>query len=378
MASTSSSNAHGDSPEERVANPVTPPRTGPLPDDQLTGWEGGPNPITALCEYNVAGNWELPRGTKRFVLGGSRSCTIAIPDRGLSATHCLLERRADKIRLYDEHSTHGTFVRGYKITDADLNPGDTFTPRPITLIAMNDEMRLHRPVLGEIVGVGFTPSADWLMIEAAGSWSHLLITGESGCDQERLARAIHAMSLRRTRQIVEIATIPEDRAAQVAIVKQASKTKTTIVLTVPAGQPPLDPTFSSMLYSADYGVRVIILAPSAKVARRALTEDLVSQMHHVMLPPLADRRLEIDQLMDRMLADRRSTQRTADLTRVNQEALRAWGWPGNLVELRQIAEGIAAHTELGGLRPAGKAVGRPHQSLQRHFARIGLSFPLFG
>jgi len=76
--------------------------------------------------------------------------------------------------------------------------------------------------------------------------------------------------------------------------------------------------------------------------------------------------------------ERKATQRTADLTRTNQAALRAYDWPGNLAELRQIAAGIAAHTALGGLRPAGKALGRPHQTLQRHFARVGLEFPLFG
>lgn len=369
------------------SSPATPARTAPLPEDQLAGWNGGPDPITWIREYDAPEEWELPRGTQRewelprdkklLTLGGSRSCDITIPDRGLSSTHCLLERRADKIRLHDQQSTNGTFVRDYKITNADLIPGDTFTPAPITLIAMNDVMVVHRPTLVEIVGIRSTPSPDWLMMQAASSRGHLLITGEPGCDQERLARAIHAMSLRRAQQIMELATIPTDRAEQIAIVKQASRTKTTVVLAITAGKAAFDPEFASMLHSASYGVRAIVLAPTPEVARRAITEPVVSQMQHVPLRRLADRTGEIDQLLDRILAERQAAQRTADLTRANQAALRAYDWPGNLAELRQIAEGIAAHAALGGLRPAGKALGRPYQTLQKHFARVGLVFPLF-
>lgn len=367
------------SPPELRASPVTPVRTGPLADEQLTGWDGGPDPITALREYDGAGEWELPRDIKRFALGGSRSCDISIPGRGLSATHCLLERRANKIRLYDQDSTHGTFVRDRRTEgSADLNPGDTFAPRPITLIAMNDEMRQQRPTLVEIVGTGFPPSPDALMIEAATSSGPILITGEPGCEQEQLARAIHAMSLRRTQEIVEVAKLPEDRSAQIALVKQASKAKTTVVLSLDPDGPPLDPVFSSMLWSTSYGVRVIALARTAEIARDALTEALVAQMRHVLLRPLAYRTVEIDQLLDRMLAERNATQRTADLSRTNRAALRGYDWPRNLAELRQIAEGLTAHAATGGLRPAAKLLGRPHQSLGNHFARVGLTFPLFG
>jgi DNA-binding NtrC family response regulator len=125
-------------------------------------------------------------------------------------------------------------------------------------------------------------------------------------------------------------------------------------------------------------VRVIALARTAEIARGALTEALVAQMRHVLLRPLAYRTVKIDQLLDRMLAERNATQRTADLTRTNRAALRAYDWPRNLAELRQIADGLAAHAATGGLRPAAKFLGRPHQSLGNHFARVGLTFPLFG
>jgi DNA-binding NtrC family response regulator len=127
-----------------------------------------------------------------------------------------------------------------------------------------------------------------------------------------------------------------------------------------------------MLFSPTYGVRVIVLARDMQVARSSLPEEVVVPMLHVGLRPLAYRTVEIDQLMDRRLAEQGSKLRTADLSRENQNALRTYHWPGNLAELRQIADGIAAHATHGSLRAAAKAMARAHQTLAGQFARVGL------
>ncbi|TMQ07692.1 MAG: FHA domain-containing protein [Deltaproteobacteria bacterium] len=45
------------------------------------------------------------------------------PGRGLSARHCLLERRGRKLLLRDLDSSHGTFVRQRKLEgSAELSP----------------------------------------------------------------------------------------------------------------------------------------------------------------------------------------------------------------------------------------------------------------
>ena len=187
-------------PLSSPATLVTPVQTPPQPDDQFVGWDSGPDPITALCEYGVVGDWELRRDVAEFTLGGSSKCAIPIPGRGLSARHCYLERRLQRLRLHDLNSTHGTFLRDRKLEGpADLSPGDTFTPRPMTLVCMNDEMRQHRPILFEILGAGATRSPDWVMVQAVTGSGPLLLTGEPGCGLGRLAHAIHAMSLRRNR-----------------------------------------------------------------------------------------------------------------------------------------------------------------------------------
>jgi len=132
-----------------------------------------------------------------------------------------------------------------------------------------------------------------------------------------------------------------------------------------------------MLWSTSFGVRVIVLARTEKIARDAVGEELVGQMRHVRLRQLAYRSSEIDQLLDGMLAAKQAPFRAADLTRENQAALHAHDWPMNLTELRQLADDLIAHSTHGNLRKAGKQAGRSHSSLGRDFQRAGLTFPLF-
>jgi hypothetical protein len=354
---------------------VTPTRTPPLPN-RFLGWNAGPDPITAICEYNVAGDWELRRDLVELSIGGSSKCTISVPGRGLSARHCLLERRARKLRLHDLDSSHGIFVRERRLEgSADLSPGDMFTTHPMTFVCLNDEMRQHRPTVFEILGSGAIRSPDWVMVQAATGSEPMLLTGKAGCDLDRLARAIHAMSSRRNRMSVEVATVPPEGAAQVALAEQAFQTS--LILPLGHDDAPLDPDFVSTLFDASGGVRLIALASSPDIARRALTDAKVELMQHVPVRALAYRNGEIHKLLDRQCTERAFHLRADDLTPVNQDALKTYHWPGNFAELRDIADAIIAHATLGGLRPAAASLGVSRQKLSRRLARVGLNLPLF-
>jgi hypothetical protein len=351
----------------------TPARTAPLVEAQRGAWFEGADPVTALHVYDGALEFECPGGAQQLTIGASGKCTISLP--GLSAKHCLLEHRGDRLRLLDMHSTHGMYYQDRRVQDITVVPGDTFTLPPFTFLVLNDEMRKHRPTIVDIVGTGSAPSPDKLLIEAVRGSSNLIVTGEANSDLDQLAATIHAVSLRRKQNIVEISEVPDDRAKQRALVESAARS--TLVIFVAIGQGRLDPTFCSMVRSPTYHVRVIVLAPSIDVARDTLGRDAVDQMQHVWVRPLLLRSTEIDRLLDRAF-ERHSTLRVANLTPANLAALRAHDWPDNLAGLRRMAAMILAHAAHHGLRPAAKSLGMAASTLHSQLVRVGLSFPLFG
>jgi hypothetical protein len=183
--------------------------------------------------------------------------------------------------------------------------------------------------------------------------------------------------LLRSRNAVEVRSLAPERAAQVALVKQASHSS--LILHLGDEDVPLDPHVASMLLEVSSGVRLIALASSVDIARRALTGARIERMQHIEVRPLAYRAGEISKLLDHRFAEADLPRRTADLTPANQEALRAYDWPGNFAELREIADAIVAHDTRGGLRPAAASLGMSsHKKLVRRFDRVGLGLPLFG
>jgi serine phosphatase RsbU (regulator of sigma subunit)/pSer/pThr/pTyr-binding forkhead associated (FHA) protein len=60
------------------------------------------------------------------VVGRSSDCQIIINNRNVSRRHARIARVAGQYRLTDLNSTYGTFVRGARITEHALKPGDRF------------------------------------------------------------------------------------------------------------------------------------------------------------------------------------------------------------------------------------------------------------
>jgi transcriptional regulator of acetoin/glycerol metabolism len=236
-------------------------------------------------------------------------------------------------------------------------------------------MRQHRPTLFEILGSGAVRTPDWVMVESAKGSGPMLLTGKAGCDLDRLAHAIHAMSARRNRKPVEVTTVPPEGEGQVALADQAFLTS--LILPLGPEDAPLDPDFVSKLFDARRGIRLLALAPSPSIARRALTDANVELMQHIPVRALAYRTGEIYQLLDRQFTERAFHRSVDDLTPVNQDALKKYHWPGNFAELRKTADAIIAHDTLGGMRPAARSLGMSRQKLTRHLARVGLATPLF-
>jgi hypothetical protein len=219
-----------------------------------------------------------------------------------------------------------------------------------------------------------TPSPSDLIV-AAVHGAHILITGDPGSDQLELARIIHAMSRNRSRQPVEIDSIPEERAKQSDLIKHEAA-RSTLVLTLTSGRP-IDPMFVSMLFSPSFQVRVIVLARLFDVARKALGIQQLQAMQHVALRPLALRSEAIPRLLDRMFEERESPLRFSALTQDNQRALRVHDWPENFISLRHAADCLAAIEHYDSIPKAAAVLGIKRNTFYNWYTEIvGLSYPL--
>jgi hypothetical protein len=350
-----------------------PPRTATLPEAARGPWLQGLDLVTALREYNGTNEHALPSGQKKFSLGSGPDCDLAIPGPYVSSLHCILERRGHRLRVHDQDTRNGTFFAGRREPTFDLGAGEMFTAASTTLLAMNDEMRQRRPIIAALVGSDATPSPDDLLV-AAVRGTNLLITGAPGCDQDRLARGIHAVSLRRSQPIVEAAELPVTRAAQRELIDRASRS--TLVISLAPRPPRLDPAFCSMLLSSSFQIHLIVIAPTAAVATAALGSEAIGPMQHVCLRPLAFRAGELLDLLDRALAERGAALRTSELTPANQAALQAYAWPDNLVELRVAADRLDALVRERSLRRAADVLVMSKSTLHHWTDRLHLSWPL--
>jgi len=368
-------------PDAPTTNPApkTPAETEPLGDELREVWYEGPDVVTALRIYDGDREYPLPQKTIS-TLGASRSCDVSVPGGGLSALHCAFVRKGTRLRVLDQHSTNGLYHGGRRVDLIDLYPGDLFTAAPLTFLAMNDEMRVQRHVIADIVGTRYTPTPDRVLVDAVKSSQHILFTGEPGCDLDRLARAIHAVSLRRSRPLVELAVLPEDRGLQREILRRAARSS--LLIDLEATRTPLDPTFCTMAFSPDHHIRVLVIAATPSVARRLLSLDEMERLQHIWIRPIAMRPGDVPELLDRLLAERAAPFRLTDLTSRNRDALCSHDWRDNWNGLRLAADRLTAITRVSAWetmnwQERSVALGIPKTTAYEWFNGLGLTSPLF-
>jgi hypothetical protein len=70
---------------------------------------------------------KYPLTKENTTLGRKSSCDIVVPDKTISARHCLFAMKKNKLSLTDLNSTNGCKVNGKKITTSQIKNGDTLT-----------------------------------------------------------------------------------------------------------------------------------------------------------------------------------------------------------------------------------------------------------
>lgn len=372
-----------------------PSRTETIPEGRQDGIFTGVDLVTALRIRGANFEYVMLPGKPKFSFGTSTDCDICVERRHVSFSHALLERRGDRIRVTDLGSKNGIVFRGAKTQQFEIGAGDSFSIDETVFYLLNDEMRLNRPVVSEILAPQRVDVIDDLLMEAVRG-GHVFLRAEPGSDQERLARAIHRVSLRRRHHFAIAApgvaaspptpqTVTHVRNGTLLLRLDGVKpdkpdtggTKPDTKPDKPAtGGTELDPAFVEALVSPDANVRVILCARSLKEAIDRTTETLASGAYRVEIPALRSRAGEIVPLLEHWFVDRQSRLRFSDLTDDNQAALRTYHWPENLEELRKAADLLIELAPYTSERQAALEGPLSLGKVKRRLDKIGLTVPL--
>ncbi len=200
----------------------------------------------------------------------------------------------------------------------------------------------------------------------------VLISGETGSGKRRVARAIHALGVRREKPFVAINCAalaggglePElfghergagrdelgHREGRLRTADQGALFLDEVAELTPSSQAKLlqvleDGTYLPLAASSLAKVDVRVIASTsadlaALVAARRFREDLYYRMRsfHVQVPPLRSRRGDLPQLVENILCETSSRAQPPRISARGWAALAAYGYPGNVRELRQIIQ----------------------------------------
>lgn len=356
------------------------PKTASLPDLPPIAARNDVDVVIALREMERDCEHILPIDRVNFTIGTAPTNDVKVTDRYVSAHHCLMARRGTRLRVVDQDSHNGTYFCGRRERTFDVGPGDVFKVAGVSLLVTTREMQATRAVLSEVVDVGAsartsTETIDWLLASVM-KGSHILMLGEPACDQERLARAIHAASHLRWATFQQSSIFPSERQEQRRMLDKARNTSLFFALR-PDSTPP-DEAFRSMLLSADFCVRLLVSAPSLAVAVSCFGMEATSRMQQILICPVRERMGQVPLLLDRFLEEQGSLLRVADLTKANQQALLSHKWPENLEGLHDAAARMAALAKQGSMRKAAQVLGMARTTLQSWLDRLLLELPLDG
>jgi transcriptional regulator with PAS, ATPase and Fis domain len=315
-----------------------------------------------------------PLGMDPLVVGSSPECDVVVDDAHVSRKHCVITLADAGVVLRDLDSKNGTFVGELEIHEVVLRPG---------VVARVGQWRLALRVtgaprevplsgsarFGEAVGGTLGMRALFARLEvAAATQETVLLVGESGTGKELLARAVHDASPRREGPFVVFdcsAVAPtlieselfgfvkgaftgadRDRAG---IFEQAHGG--TLFLDE-VGELPWDlqPKLLRALEARQsrrvganawqpFDARIVAATHrdlAASMKGGTFRQDLYYRLAvlEARVPPLRERRDDIELLVERFLAAQSPPLTVHDLPPGSVAMLRTHDWPGNVRELR--------------------------------------------
>jgi hypothetical protein len=288
----------------------------------------------------------------------------------VSRFHLQVQRKGSHLWIRDKGSMNGTFIKGRREREGAIAAGETFRVGDVTLLAMDDQMRLLRPTLRWVLGFDAHAYVDE-MLEVIATGDPLLLIGPAACEQRYLAEEIHNMSARRAFGFSPIVLpVPErDKVDGLAATPPG-----TVYLDL-AEHPRLPAWFVAHLFGGTCRVRPIIASPRVEDAMLCLGEHNLPKLRVIDIPAIKERAHDVPGILDSLFRrpPLESERELVALGESRLERLKEFDWPDNFDDLRRNAPKILAYIEAGFImREAARKLGLSHQALGASLHRIGL------
>ncbi len=322
---------------------------------------------------------ELEVGKPRVSGGRSIINDLVLQDKAVSGTHFEIVVKDDGYRLRDLDSRNGTYCGDVRLREIFLKPGMQFRlghtdirfqpMQDIVEIPLSDRDRFDR-----VIGASAAMREIFATLEKVSpSDLTVMITGETGTGKELIARGIHNASPRRQKPFVvlDCGAIPKDliestlfghekgsftgAVGQYRGCFEQANGGTIFLDEIGELDLGLQPKLLRVLEQREIKrvggdktikVDVRVLAATnrdlrAMVNAGTFREDLYFRLGgiHAELPPLRERREDVQQLAQHFLRElgaKRGT--TMTLGEDALAALASHAWPGNVRELRNVVE----------------------------------------
>ena len=339
------------------------------PMDRVESW--------AVEIQDGAGVRSMPVPPAGLVVGSSRSCDLRVDDPTVSGKHCVVQRLGGGLVVRDTGSKNGTFAGGARVAEAWGVAGATMTIGQTTLaiVATRAEREVSEPDCPPLPGVA---GASRAMRDLARRVRRLarhsapvLVSAETGCGKELVARALHTEGPRRARPfaVLNVATLPRElveselfgheRGAFTGAVASrrgafAAAEGGTLFLDE-IGELPLDAQPKLLRALDGYEVRAVgdqgngraadvrvIAATHVPLEERVLAGTFRRDLFHrievlvVRIPPLRERRGDVGPIARKLLARAEPEIGPRQLAPAALARLVAHDWPGNVRELRNV------------------------------------------
>jgi two-component system, NtrC family, response regulator GlrR len=357
-----------------------------------------------------------PIGLAPLLIGSDPELVdVALADERISKRHCAVEITERGLRVRDLGSKNGVYVGEMRVADATIPLDTVITLAQVASVSFRETGPTTQiPLTSEVsfgAAVGGSPPmrALFAVLErAARTEETILLLGESGTGKEILARAIHDRSARKggpfmpfdcgavSPQLMEASLFGHVRGAFTGAsndhegVLAASAGGTLFLDEI--GELPLElqPKLLRALESRVYqpvGSREwrpftgrIVAATHRDLGNamreRRFRDDLYYRLAivNVRVPPLRERREDVELLVEQFLHDMSPPRELRDLPPHALAMLEAHEWPGNVRELKNVVTRLVLFGDVReAFDDAGmSAAGSPHRIASSFRALLGL------